>query len=381
MAKKKHGNNILKKLEKILQADSPKTVILLFSVLLAVFFVNTLFISTSNSLLDNKIEEIKELNRPVKIDISVIECEGCYDASEIVNSIKKQNVDVQTERFFDYGSEEAKMLIEKYNIEKLPSVIISGEINNNKVTFNNFKLTGNALVLDKTNAPYFDVASNKVRGEVELIEIVDSSCDKCVSLSSIPFSLAEAGVSIKDWKKHEYNSAEGREFVKKFGIKKVPSILISKEINYYDEIREKLIEIGLSDKEGYYLLESSAAPYKDLATNKIVGLAELIMLEDASCDECYDVSLNKKILKGLGVAIEKEEKHDISSAEGKKLVSKYNIKKAPIIILSPEAKAYDSFVNAWKQVGSVESDGWFVMRNPEALGTVKDLNSGKIIRR
>jgi len=60
-------------------------------------------------------------------------------------------------------------------------------------------------------------------------------------------------------------------------------------------------------------------------------------------------------------------------------VSKYNIQKVPVILLSPEAKEYDSFINAWKPVGSVESDGWFVMRKPEALGTVKDIVNNKII--
>jgi heme/copper-type cytochrome/quinol oxidase subunit 2 len=50
-----------------------------------------------------------------------------------------------------------------------------------------------------------------------------------------------------------------------------------------------------------------------------------------------------------------------------------------MILLSPEARFYNSFVQAWKQVGDVENDGWFVMKHPEVLGVVKDLTTGKLI--
>jgi len=373
--------NSLKKLEKKIQKDSQNIIGVLLGILLVVLTVNLIFISGSNSFLKGKAEELKELNRPVDIEIAVIGCEGCSDISSVVDGIKSKNVNVLKEDFFDYNSDEAGNLINKYGIEKLPSVLIFGGTNNGKADFNDFELNNDALVLSEVSAPYLDIESDEVRGKVEIIEIIDSSCEKCRSLSSIPLSFSEAGVSIKDWKKVEYNSAEGRGLVSKFGIKEVPAVLISAEINYYEDIKQSLIQLDLEEKQGFYSLHSTIPPYRDLSQNKIIGLVDLIMLTDTSCEICYDINVNKQILRGLGVVIESENDYDIGSSKGKELISKYNIQKVPIIILSPEAKYYESFINAWNQVGGVESDGWFVMRKPEGLGTVKDLSLGQIISR
>jgi len=136
----------------------------------------------------------------------------------------------------------------------------------------------------------------------------------------------------------------------------------------------------LENKQGFYALHSTIPPYRDLSTNKITGLVNLILLKDSSCLDCYDVNINKQVLKRFGMAVVDEKEHDVNSAEGKQLVSKYNIDKAPIIILSPEAGDYDTFVSAWKQVGTKEKDSWFVMRKPEVIGSSKNLITGEIIK-
>ena len=75
----------------------------------------------------------------------------------------------------------------------------------------------------------------------------------------------------------------------------------------------------------------------------------------------------------------KENTYDISSKEGKELIARYKITKIPIIILSPDASAYPSFISAWDGVGTKETNGWFIMRNPELLGTYKDLSTNQIL--
>ena len=48
-------------------------------------------------------------------------------------------------------------------------------------------------------------------------------------------------------------------------------------------------------------------------------------------------------------------------------------------MVSPDAKYYAAFINAWQTVGSAEQDGWFAMRKPEILGAYKDMQTNKII--
>ena len=106
----------------------------------------------------------------------------------------------------------------------------------------------------------------------------------------------------------------------------------------------------------------------------------MVYLTKDNCSVCYDVSVNKNILLRFGLNLNKENTYDINSPEGKQLVQKYNIKKVPIIILSPDAKYYPSLEKAWKSVGTIENDGLFVMRNPEVIGNYWDFENGGVVQ-
>lgn len=369
----------IKEIKNWIKKNTEKIFIILIGIMLIILIINLISLSITGNILKIKVNEIKEFNKPSEIQLSVIECNGCSDISEIVDSIKKQNVNITEEKRLSIYDSETKNLISRYGIEKLPNVLIFGEIDNNKTDFKDFEKVDNALVFSKVEPPFLEIATNELKGQVNIIEIVDSSCEKCVSLSSISLSLAEAGVFISDWKKIEYNSVEGQQLINKFGVKHVPALLISEDIDYYESLSQSLSQLDLENKQGFYAIHSTLPPYRNLTNNKIIGFVDLIMLEDKSCDSCYDVTLNKQILKGLGVAINNEKIYDISSSDGKALISKYNIEKVPIIILSPEANVYGMFVQAWQQVGTKEKDGWFIMRTPENLGTVKNLKTREII--
>lgn len=376
---KKNSNDLLRSLERTIMKNKNKIFITLVSLLFIIFLLNSFFTIDSTYILNKKIKEISEFNTPINISLSVINCNECSNITSVIQDIKSKNVNILKEDTFNSDSNEAKNLISRYNIQKLPSVIIMGEINSSKVKFSNFRLEGDSLILNNVKAPYLDIASKEIKGKVKIMEIIDSSCKECISLSSVPLSLGKSGVLISNWEKVEYNSPKGKALISKFGIKEIPTLLISTDINYYENIKKGLDQLGLSEKQGYYILHAVNPPYRDLSENKIVGLVDLVMLTDKSCSQCYNVSVNKQILQRLGVAIENENTYDISSSKGKELISKYNIQKVPMIILSPEAKEYNSFIKAWKPVGSVESDGWFIMRKPEALGVVIDITNNTLI--
>ncbi|MEK0337712.1 MAG: hypothetical protein QQN41_09805, partial [Nitrosopumilus sp.] len=350
------------KLEKSIERNLYKIFVVLMVVMFLLLIVNTGVSFTANVILDGKIEEYKEVNKPAKIGVTVIDCMGCSDIAPVVDAVKNRNVELTDENSFYENSNEAKELIAKYGIRKLPTVIITGEIEDEKTDVKGFELINDAKVLTDVAAPYLDVALNEIKGKVEIIEIVDSSCEDCISLDTIPATLSDAKVYIFNGDIVEYNSAKGKELISKYGIKQVPAILISKDIDYYPNIKQSLLQLNVEEKQGFYVFYSTIPPYRDLSNNKIVGLVDLIMLEDSTCLECYDVESNKRILQGFGIVTKTEKTYDISSVEGKSLISKYNIKSVPIIILSPEADVYEMFVNAWEQVGTKESDGWFVMR-------------------
>ncbi len=372
------NKDTMKKLKNAIDKNIYNIFLILIIGLLIISVINVFSVFIAGNVLNVKAEKIKEANKPAEIRFLTIrtdDCPACFDISDIAENVKSKNVKILEEETLDYNDERARQLISEYGINKLPSLLIFGETD--KISLSGFDNINDALVFTDLKPLYVDIGG-EIIGQVELINIIDSSCDKCISLSSITDTLGQAGVKVTDYKNIEYNSTEGKELISKFGIKKVPALLISEDIEHYDIIQQ-LAQIA-EKKQGYYALHSTFPPYRDLITNKIEGLVNLIILEDSSCSECYDVSINKQILQGLGVFVNKEDKYDINSAQGKQLISKYSIEKAPIIILSPEAEVYDAFVNAWEQVGSVENDGWYVMRKPEFIGTSKSLTTNELIK-
>ena len=365
-----------------------KVEILLYSMLIlaaAISILNVFLIQSNAEKIDEAREAANEFLRPAKLEVTKIllsECEKCFDIEGALESIKKQNVNVTKEKTLLLDESEAKELIGKFGIKKLPTLLISGEVNKTPQLKSLFDGIGDFpdeknFVFTGVKAPYYDISSAKVIGKVSVTNLIDSSCNECVQLNQFTAALEQAGVAITEQKTYEYDSKEGLELIRKFGVTRIPAMLISNEVNHY-EISEQIQQLA-EEKDGFYALHATLPPYRDLEQGKVVGLAKLVFLTDGSCTECYNVKINEQILARLGVFVKENAAYDVSLKEGKALVSKYKIEKVPIILLSPEASSYTNFVQAWQSVGSVEEDGWYVMRKPENLGAYKDLKTNEVI--
>jgi len=370
---------------------TPKNLLIALFALFVVFsLVNTIFISNLTGQITEKISLAKEQSRPAEIEVTAItlsKCKECYDVKTALEYLKKQNVNITKEESFDYDSDKGKRLVELYRIERLPTLIIRGETNKTDQLQRFWDHVGeqrgaNYETVLYTNIvpPYYDMFEERIIGRVSITNLVDSSCDKCVSLEGIVGTFKQSGVKIVEEKTVEYKSGEGRQLVSKFGVREIPALIISKDILDYDSIKQIWKQLNTTEKEGFFALHSTIPPYIDASTDKVVGLVILTMLNDKTCNICYDVLVNKQILERFGIATDKEFSYDVDSDEGKDLINKYKITKVPIIILSPETNVYDSFTQVWPQVGTIEIDGWYVMRNPEVLGTIKDLSTGQIVQ-
>ena len=330
---------------------------------------------------------LEEQMRPAELQLTKLvpdSCDSCFKIEGAVDELKNLNVNIKNEETISSSSQQGKELISKYNIKKLPTIIVSGEITKSEQITNYFEEKGeiqeDTFIYTSLIPPYLDIASNQIKGLVQIKYLIDSSCEKCIDLTPISSALQQQGLFVQDEQSIEYNSNEGKELINRFDIKEVPSILISEEVDYYSEIKDALIQSGATKKEGFYAVNSTLPPYRDLAQNKIVGLVDVVYLTKDDCLVCYDVFVNKNILLNFGMALDEENTYDINSSEGKQLMQKYNIEKVPIIILSPDSEYYHSLVQAWKSVGTIESDGWFVMRKPEVIGTYWDIEQNRVVQ-
>ena len=368
-------------------------------VVLYAFIALAIVISIVNfSLIDARREKINEAvrlaekeNQPAKLElikIAASSCPDCFGIDSVIDGLKKSNVNVTSERALDFSSNEAKQFIMQYKIEKLPTVIVLGEVNKSSVVNlwnQNWQAemkdgTRVSVVYSAVSPPYVDATNGAIKGLVDLTHIVDQSCPNCADLAQVINFFKQQSVKFSSEKTVDYNSSEGKDLISKFGVREVPALIVSKDILDYSAIAQVWNQLNATEKQGFYALHTTIPPYRDLATNKIVGLVSVIYLNDSSCTSCYNVQVNKQILqRNFGAVIVNETTVDISSDPGKALLKQYNITKVPIMVASPDAVAYTTFVQVWPQVGNVANDGWYIMRKPETLGTYKDLSTGQVV--
>jgi hypothetical protein len=204
--------------------------------------------------------------------------------------------------------------------------------------------------------------------KVNVILLYDASCTQCIDLEPLVQRLSEIGVAFNSTIKIDTNLPPGNALVEYYHIQRVPTLIFDKQAEKYDTIASQWTLVGTREPDGSLVYRNITPPYRDLSTGKIVGLVHITYLVDASCPDCYAVSLHKEFLQGrFGMILSNETTVDISSKEGKMLIQQYNISKVPTVFISKEAESYPLFTTIWAVLGSTEKDGTYVFRNFDAL--------------
>lgn len=307
-------------------------------------------------------------------------CEECFDIAQVEQFVQqKSNAKILENKAIKSSTEEAKELIKKYKITRLPAMIIKGEID--RISLKPFEKREDVLVFDTTPPPYFEVDTAKIKGKISATIITDTKCKQCFDLRVLIKQLKQMGVFVTE-KITPYDSLEGKNLIQKYKIKKVPSLLLSKDAQEYSIITSAWDVVGTQETDGTLVLRTINPPFRDLETNEITKEPSVIFITDNNCKECYNVTLHKNLFAAnFGMKFADEKYVDASSKEGTRLLNKYKINLVPTIIISPEAKEYSGFTEIWKQVGDVAVDGSFVFKKLELLkGMIyKDLKTKKLV--
>lgn len=327
--------------------------------------------------------------KPEGISLTIINapsnCINCKGLDDLVKLIKAQAFAFDSEKTLEPDSEEALQLIQAHNIEMLPSLVITGDLSNNLVAFWQQQALGSieekALVLRKKAPPYFDLKSNSVKGVVNSVVLVERDCADCFDIDKTVEEIRSSGVFILTKDKAYTDEKKGQDLIEKYGLKKAPVWVLSSDANEYEGITEawKREEVGFIASDGSFVY-TGAVPYFDLQDKNLHGLVNVTYIVDGQCVDCYDAySVHRALLERLGVRIYVENIVDISTDWGKGLVKDYNITEIPTIILSSSASEYSLLTNAWKKVGTIESDGSYVFRDLNSLGVkFETINPGEL---
>ncbi len=215
--------------------------------------------------------------------------------------------------------------------------------------------------------------------KLEVTILKDQNCQECFDPTPFIEAIKKENIKITQEKNIDIASNEGQELIKKYSIAKAPTVIITGEIEKNEALKNIWPKLG-EVKDGVFILRNAGTPYVLISSGEIKGKVKLIEIVDSKCKECFDVSQNEVILKNYGVYLEDVKAFDLSLAEGQKLVKDYNINLLPTIILTGDLGDYADLNAVWPQVGTIEKDGAYVLRQGvKQMGTYKDLTTGKII--
>lgn len=342
-----------------------------------IVLVNSYSIMKVSKNIDDVLVNEKEAAKPAEINVFLLgsSCKECLGLDKELAALKAGNVKVLEES--SVSGSEASSLVSKYSIERLPAMVVTGEIE--KVSLQFSRKSDDALVLETSSVPYVSAKTGSVKGLVKVTTIVEPTCKDCPDISLLVDGLERAGVAFSSEQKLE--ASDAKDLVAKYNITVLPALVLSNEISEYELAKSWVPQLGHIADDGSYLLDLQSPPYYDLSKKKLVGAVEMVGITDATCSVCYNLTeVHVPILQRFGVLLSSQRIIDVSSAEAKQLLGKYSITSVPTIVLSSEASEYKGLVSAWAPVGTVESDGSLVFRGNAQIGLgYKDLVSGKVI--
>ena len=286
-------------------------------------------------------------------------CSDCFNIAPILNEVRSSNVNLTIVQYFDVPSAEAEIYLDKYNITKLPAILLFGGTSNLQ-SFGEKR--NDALVFTRQKPVYLDLQSGKFVGRVNATIINTPLCSICQNLSNIVAALRQQGMSVYE---NKINDIEAMRLIGLYNISKLPVLILSPDALQY-ELMDSWRAQGTIESDGSFVLRNITVPYWSVSEKKVKGSVNSILIKDATCANCYDPTTHQEVLQNqqsINLKIVSTKILDISSAEGKILISKYKITSVPTIIVQGDLSVYPTFLNIWPQIGTQEADGSYIFRN------------------
>ncbi|MFH0954640.1 MAG: hypothetical protein V1777_00880 [Candidatus Micrarchaeota archaeon] len=224
------------------------------------------------------------------------------------------------------------------------------------------------------------------KATLQIISILPSSCPKCVSIASLVSQIKTLDMTFTEKTLTLGIDAKAQELVTQYSIGKLPALVLIPDANALDQLRTPWQSFGTVEDDNAMVLREIPLPYLNVVSQKTIGLVKLTTIEPANCPDCA-TQLTSDLLnqtgmsginQGQGVFVDDDSTVLASSADGQRLITQYAITKLPAVLLSPEVADYSDFFSLLEQkkLGSTETDGTWVLRNPVPL--YFDLNQNKV---
>lgn len=210
------------------------------------------------------------------------DCQDCFDIGQMADSLSQPalGLNIVAVRTISTDSRDGRELIDRYKVTQVPTLLISGELEKDKMFFDALKEVGDVVdgvfVFRKVVPPYLDLASGQIKGLMSAIYLTDNSCTECYDVMLHGQALTGLGISLDSTSTIDVGSDEGKALVAKYSISGVPTVLMSGDISPYQVINTGLEATlgyyGSTTDDGTYIFTklNEMGTYRDLKTGKIV---------------------------------------------------------------------------------------------------------------
>jgi hypothetical protein len=205
----------------------------------------------------------------------------CWDTELFIEALNQQGVAIAEVKNLQVGAwpfSLGRQIVKDYQIEKLPTVVVefTGKGEAKIEDFFNEelgKIVDGKFVLTSILAPYYNLSSKKIEGLVDVVYLTDSSCTECYDVKKHDLALSNLGINTANAKIIEVSSDEGKQLIDKYQITKVPTVMISGELDAYTVFKSTWGDVGFVADDGTHIfteLDLMGDSYKDLSSGKII---------------------------------------------------------------------------------------------------------------
>lgn len=217
-----------------------------------------------------------------RITVILIEksdCDDCTDLQPIINQFALSGLKIKEQRNLDYDSSAAREWVDKYDIEKIPVVIMDEEatvypnIAQGWTQYGTIESDG-TVIMRVIGAPYYSVKEGAIRGLVSLTYLVDGSCEECYEPDKFHEPILNGlKVVVADKKTIDASSPEGASLIGTYEIEKLPTVILTGDVGEYANLVRAWQSAGSVESDGAYVfrkVEFARQAYLDLTTGEVV---------------------------------------------------------------------------------------------------------------
>lgn len=223
-----------------------------------------------------------------RANITIIDAQGCkkcFNISTVLDQIQNVVKITQLTRV-PYKDPQAKLLIKKYNISHVPSVLLSKDAELYLVVNRSWNSLGTweedgTMVLRSIPPPYLDTATGTTQGLIAITYLTDLACTDCYNVTIHKEVLAQLGVVFGKEERIDASSPQGKELITRYSIKAIPTILLPKEAETYPLLDQVWAQVGTVEEDGTHVFRVLEAlgniKWRDLTTGKITGVPTIVI--------------------------------------------------------------------------------------------------------